>query len=161
MGIENIFCKYFFQKYFFEFFFQKFSKIFLKIFSIPKCYTILELWDQMQKIGFEAWGWWSIQIFTWPIYHPTFTRSQRLKFFYCHEILFMICHVRANTFTLLFFVVGCCRVACWAYNFFLSHSEFPIRLARYIFKVDTVTSDGLMFAAGYFKSQQAKHKRQW
>ena len=45
--LKIFFVNIFFKNIFLNFFFQKFSKIFLKLFSIPKCYTILESWEQM------------------------------------------------------------------------------------------------------------------
>ena len=45
----NIFSKIFFRNIFSNFW----KKYLQKIFPIPKCYTILESWDQMQKTGFD------------------------------------------------------------------------------------------------------------
>ena len=56
-NLENIFWKFFLNKYL------------QKLFSIPKCYTILELWDRMQSNGFDKkmiWGDFKKNIFSNP-----------------------------------------------------------------------------------------------
>ena len=46
---QKIFC----QKYFFKKYFQKYS--------IPKCHTILESWDQMLKIALKKYKFWDFK----------------------------------------------------------------------------------------------------
>ena len=53
-GIANIFfCKYLVKNIFQNIFFQFKKKYLQKIFAIPKCYTILESWEQMPQHGFD------------------------------------------------------------------------------------------------------------
>ena len=58
--VLKIFLDIFFEKIFWKIFEKYFWKKYLqKIFPIPKCYTILESWDQMQSNGFDRkmiWG---------------------------------------------------------------------------------------------------------
>ena len=58
--VLKIFFVNIFSKIFLKIFFSNFWKKYLqKIFSIPKCYTILESWDRMQCNGFDRkmiWG---------------------------------------------------------------------------------------------------------
>ena len=53
MGIANIFRKYLVKNIFQNIFSNFWKKYFQKIFSIPKCYTILESWDRMPSHGFD------------------------------------------------------------------------------------------------------------
>ena len=59
LDIANIFCKYLVKNIFQNIFFQ-FKK---KIFAIPKCYTILESWEQMPQHGFDKNLIWRIFFF--------------------------------------------------------------------------------------------------
>ena len=60
LGYWKYFCVNIFSNIFFKIFFANFwKKYFPKIFSIPKCYDILESSDQMLSHGFyRKWIWW-------------------------------------------------------------------------------------------------------
>ena len=90
MGIKNIFCKYFFKNIFQNIFSNFWKKYLQKIFSIPKCYTILESWDQMLSLGFGRKmilgeknfniHWHNHNPFITPLYHNSFNILEPVTF---------------------------------------------------------------------------------